>query len=332
MVIIPPAMNLQRLEHFVAVAETGGLRQAARRVHLSQPALSKSMAKLEDELGIRLFDRGGTLTLTALGEQVLERVRRVVAASGDLERELLLLRGGQLGELRIGCGPILAECLLGRAVAALHAVYPALHVHAQVGGVDGLLPLLLERRLDCIVGDLQWGKTSDEVEVIPFPQMDIVWFCRPGHPLAGCQRLTPAQMLRHPLVVPALPPWAHAWFEQVLPASMRPVRPAFECSHYPSLVAVVLGGDAVCGSTRLSVADDLAAGRVVLLDIDAPPMILHSGVMAVRGRSLSPPGELLIREMVRLMGGQAAQMAEPAGVLQRSPAAAKAAKGTSTRK
>jgi DNA-binding transcriptional LysR family regulator len=314
------------------VAETGELRQAARRVHLSQPALSKSVAKLEDELGIRLFDRGGTLTLTALGEQVLERVRRVVAASGDLERELLLLRGGEIGELRIGCGPVLAECLLGRAVAALHAAHPGLHVHAQVGRVDGLLPLLLERQLDCIVGDLQWGKAPDEIEVVSFPEMDIVWFCRPGHPLAGCKRITPAQMLRHPLVVPALPPWAHAWFDQVLPASMRPVRPAFECSHYPSLVAVVVRSDAVCGSTRLSVADDLAAGRVVLLDLDAPPMILHSGVMAVRGRSLSPPGELLLREMVRLMGAEAAHTGAPAEVRRRRASAAKAAMGTSTRK
>lgn len=295
-------LNLHRLKHFVAAAEAGSLRAAALREHLSQPALSKSIAKLEEELEMRLFDRTSGLVLTALGQQALERVRRLVNAASDLERELLMLRGAEIGELRIGCGPILAECLLGRAVSALQMARPRVRVEAQVGRVDEFVGALRERRLDFIVGDLKSVLYPADIETIPFPEIEIVWFCRPGHPLVGRAGIRPDELFRYPLVLPSLPVWGQQWLERVLPLELRPLRAVFECSHYPSLVSVVASGDSVCASTSLSVADDLAAGRVALLDVAGPHLSLRSGVMYLRTRSLSRPGELLIQEMVRLMG------------------------------
>ena len=73
-------MNLQQLRTFVAIADTGGVARAANKVHLSQPAASRQMQVLEADLGVPLFDRiGRRIRLTAEGEDLLRRARRLVA-------------------------------------------------------------------------------------------------------------------------------------------------------------------------------------------------------------------------------------------------------------
>lgn len=291
-------MNFQRLQHFVAVAGARSMSAAAVQEGLSQPALSKSIAKLEEEVGMRLFDRQGSLELTALGRQVLKRVRDFVEAGGDLGRDLLLLRGGDLGELQIGCGPIIAESLLGPAVARLMVAKPGLHVRAQIATVGTLEPMLRQRQLDFALGDLGQLEHPDDYELIRFPPADIVWFVRRGHPLAAKPSVSFAELFSYPIVTPALPDWVQAWFDEQVPEERRPFRPAFECSHHSSLVEVVRITDLICASTMGAVARDLRAGVIELVHLSTPVPPLRAGVIFLKRRSLSPPAELLIREIM----------------------------------
>jgi len=99
-------INSRRLAHLVALAEEGSFARAAERVHLSQPALSRSIQALEDEFDIKLFDRAarGVVT-TAAGRMLVERARRVLFEARCLFRDVELIRSDALGEVRIGMGP-----------------------------------------------------------------------------------------------------------------------------------------------------------------------------------------------------------------------------------
>ncbi len=88
-------MDLRHLSHFVAVAEAGSMTLAARRLHVSQPALSRQIRELERFLGVQLFDRiGRRITLAADGREMLARSRRLLAEAESLRERGVALGGG----------------------------------------------------------------------------------------------------------------------------------------------------------------------------------------------------------------------------------------------
>ncbi|NYH22367.1 LysR family transcriptional regulator [Paraburkholderia bryophila] len=94
-------MSVRRLNHVVALAEEGSFARAAERVHLSQPALSRSIQAIEDELGLRLFDRAARgVAVTQAGKTIVERARRVLFEANCLVRDAELLKTHEIGEVQ----------------------------------------------------------------------------------------------------------------------------------------------------------------------------------------------------------------------------------------
>ena len=98
-------MTLVQLRHLIALADTGSFSSAAERVFLTQPALSRSIQSLEDELGATLFDRiGRRAELTPMGRDILERARLLVLDAQDLQDRARATALGRMGKLRVGMG------------------------------------------------------------------------------------------------------------------------------------------------------------------------------------------------------------------------------------
>ncbi|WP_374030677.1 LysR family transcriptional regulator [Bdellovibrio bacteriovorus] len=106
-------MTLTQLEYILAVADTGSFSHAARQCHVTQPTLSMQIQKLEEELGVILFDRTKQpIRATSVGEEVLQQARLVVKGSQHLKEIVDDAKGSLRGELRIGIIPTLAPYLL----------------------------------------------------------------------------------------------------------------------------------------------------------------------------------------------------------------------------
>ncbi len=130
-------MEFYQLRSFAAVAELGHLTRAAERVHVSQPALSAQIKALEEELGVRLFERTpGGMTLTRAGERLLEEAGKVLAAAEELKNAAKALRGEIAGRLRIGTvlSPDLVR--LGEFFGRAMERFPLLELefHNQISG------------------------------------------------------------------------------------------------------------------------------------------------------------------------------------------------------
>src|SRR3989475_670540 len=98
-------MTLVQLRHLISVAQTGSFSRSAEAMHLTQPALSRSVRALEQELGIPLFDRIGRHSeLTAFGREMLGRARALVAEADELRDRGRQLREGAAGTVRVGLG------------------------------------------------------------------------------------------------------------------------------------------------------------------------------------------------------------------------------------
>ena len=106
-------MDIKRLKHLVALAEERNFGRAAERVHLSQPAFSRSVQNAEAELGLQLFDRGSLeVSCTSAGSFVIERARKLLFDSRCLERDVSLYRERLIGDLAFGVGPFPAATLV----------------------------------------------------------------------------------------------------------------------------------------------------------------------------------------------------------------------------
>lgn len=127
-------MELRQLVHFLAVLETGSLTAAAEQVGLTQQALSRSLARLEEQLGGKLFDRESRgMAVTRLGETVAEHARPIVAESRRLHAAASAELGLERGRLAIGISPVAATTALGGKVMRFALDHPGVRIDVESG-------------------------------------------------------------------------------------------------------------------------------------------------------------------------------------------------------
>jgi LysR family hydrogen peroxide-inducible transcriptional activator len=135
-------MELHQLRYFCAIAETGSFSRAAERSHISQPSLSQQIRKLEDELGVRLFDRlGRSVRLTELGQAFLPRARAVLHDLEAARSEVAERKRSVSGPICVGVIPTIAPYFLPAVLAGFSRKWP----QARVTIVEEITPLLLEK-------------------------------------------------------------------------------------------------------------------------------------------------------------------------------------------
>ncbi|MDH3946712.1 MAG: LysR family transcriptional regulator, partial [Chromatiales bacterium] len=114
--------NLRKIEYALAVAENRSFSRAAEALKISQPTITRSIQSLEQEIGARIFDRSRAgVSITAAGQLLLDRGAALAASALELQRDLKLLKGVELGQISIGAGPYPAAISVGHSVGELLA-------------------------------------------------------------------------------------------------------------------------------------------------------------------------------------------------------------------
>jgi DNA-binding transcriptional LysR family regulator len=133
-------MDLKHLAHLVALADERHFARAAERVHLSQPAFSRSIQALERALGQRLFDRdAGELRPTPAGVFLIERARRLLFDARCLQRDAELYAQSNFGDAALGAGPFPAATLMPRVLPELRRRYPTACHCTNCSGVSSVM-------------------------------------------------------------------------------------------------------------------------------------------------------------------------------------------------
>ncbi|WP_164871777.1 LysR family transcriptional regulator [Solirhodobacter olei] len=185
------ALSPRQLEHFITVMNHRSLRAAAEAAGLTQPALSKSLAKLEDQLGVSLFQRTSKGVVPTVAARTLERhVKVMLADARYAAMEIEALRKGTSGTLRIGAGLIWSLGPLPRILSRLHGSYPQLQVEVRTGIAKPLLPLITSGDIDVFLGTvrnideiLEASGKRDDLVIEPILKVQMLAFVRAGHPL-----------------------------------------------------------------------------------------------------------------------------------------------------
>ncbi|SFM02408.1 LysR family transcriptional regulator [Variovorax sp. OV329] len=290
-------MDLRRWTHVVAVADRRSFVRAAEQVHLSQPALTRSIQAAEEELGLLLFDRTGSEVVpTPAGEFVVERARQLVFNSRCLERDVALYRNHGLGDTAFGVGPFPATTFLPELLSGLRAEFPGIHLRVEVSNWQLLLKRLREEDIEFFVADTTELPADPALNVRPVRREPGGFYVRAGHPLAKARSSTLQQVWEYGVLAIRLPSAIRNILARALGlASGEDLRLALECDDVKLLARVTLGCDSVLIAAHATVAAEVAAGQLKLLKVgELPKLQAHTGVVMLHGRTPSPMAQLII--------------------------------------
>jgi DNA-binding transcriptional LysR family regulator len=302
-------LDLRQLRHLLALDQYRNFARAADAIGLSQPALSRSLQVLEKSVGARLFDRDrARVEPTPVGVRLVERARSLLSQVTGIESELQQLLGLEVGMLRLGAGSYPADISVGTAVGRLIGRHPGLRVDLSIGDWPALTGRVLSGDLDLAVAEGSIALADDRLAVEPLPAHQIVFFCRPGHPLVGRGSLSLAELRQYPLVAPALPARLRPL---VAPAGAAPqldlpadaMAPESRGDTLQLTRHIVMQSDAVSGALPSQIERDIELGQLVALPLQLPWIKTSYAMIRLAGRTPSPVAEAFMQVLREVEAG-----------------------------
>lgn len=287
-------MELRQLRHLMAVVEHGSFSRAAEAVHLTQPALTRSIQALEASVGAAVLERNrGSMAPTDVGRLLLSHARLLDSATRDLERDIALTQGLELGELRIGVGPYGGSTLVGPAIGQLNQAHPGLRLKTVLAPWQELPERVRTRDVDLIVVELSQVLQMDDFGVQPLNEHPMVAVCRPDHPLTRLPAPTAAQLFSYPVAGPSLTAAQSALLQGVIHPQGGGAGPkrsllSVECDLASLLKDVLRHSDAVSLMPEFMVSADVRLGQLVRLPGPHLGLRLRFGCAWLKARTLSP--------------------------------------------
>ena len=290
-------MTLVQLRHFVVLAEWGSYVQASKALFLTQPALTRSIQGLEDELGGALFDRlGRRISLTPFGTEALRRAQRLVGDADALKQTGKELHAGLTGRLRIGLSSGPGALLSTPLLLHMATQHPRLQVEIHRGNTDILLHGLRDQHLDCAIVDIRSMRPSADLQIAHAFELGAGFLVRPGHPLTRVGRpVTLQDLLSHPMAsTPLSDEVARLLMARYGPQANPDDMVTLRCDETLSLVEVARSSDAV-----VLTVNAVAAG-LVRLDVTPPLDATARFGLVTLNRRQEAPALRIVREQLPL--------------------------------
>lgn len=309
----PNNVSLRQLRAFAEVAECASFAAAARRLYITQSALSESIRLLEEAVGLRLLDRTTrSVALTAAGAVFLQEVQQALATLAQGMRRMGDLASLQGGEVRVVAAPSVLAALVMPCLPDLRARYPGLQVVLHEDGGEAVLRAVREGQADFGVGG--WHASAMNLEVQPLLRDRVGWLARPDHALLSQSQLGMADLAGQALVGYTTDTAIHALLsaQPGLPESV--LAPALRVSNTVLLqqaIALGLGG---------AVVPALIARHPLLQNLGFRPLAaprIERQVMVFQRprRSLSPAAQVfkaaIVQQAQALWGQPGIEAVEP---------------------
>ena len=283
-------MDISALQAFIAVAESGSFSRAGERIFLTQPAVSKRIAALEQDIGARLFDRvGRKIHLTPAGEALLLRTRAVLSELEDIKRDITNLSGTIAGELSVATSHHIGLHRLPGPLKRFHETYTQVRLNLHFMDSEKACNAVARGELELAVVTLPPSADPPlRVEKIWDDPLDIV--VSRSHPLAQAKRVQAAVLLDYPAILPGL----GTYTREIILNSFGPLRDKIQvgmATNYlevlKMLAAIGLGWSAL---PRTMIDEGLK-----VVQIEKREIRRELGIVTHERRTLSNAGQAMIR-------------------------------------
>ncbi len=295
-------MDYRELERFLAVVDHGSLVAAARHLGVTQQTLSSSLARLEADLDVRLFDRkpGGTTATTRYGDALVRHARSQLAGADRAKQEMLSLKEGSIGTVTIGLGESFDGDIILEALLSFNKAHPGIRVNLVEGYSDRLQHRLYDGEFDFIAAGVSAFELAEGYRRELIYSLNDVVVVRPEHPLADKKKLTLKDLQGYSWLVPySRPADLQHIVETFVAAELEPPRHFFGSDAYRIGMQLLLSSDVLIMVSPALIAFELSRKTPVLkqLDIDEPTVRRNASLMYSTERPLTPAAELFLNEV-----------------------------------
>jgi LysR family transcriptional regulator of abg operon len=289
-------MRLSQIRDFVAVVESGGIRAAARKLGVSQPAITRSVRSLETELHARLLRRTPTgVVPTQPGRALFARARAAQAELRKAEEEVENL-GQSAGSVAFGVSPTSAM-MVPEAIARFRTQYPQTRVRIAEGLPQLLIPMVREETLDFAICRRALVKLDSGLAFRPLLRNDFVVVARKGHPL---ERATSLAQLVDASWISLLPldapdgPFASAFS----PAGLSVPKQVIQCESYNTAIGLIAKSDMVGFLSHQLLADSILGDFLHEIPVAEPLPSFAVGMFTRTGTPLTQVGSAMAKAVI----------------------------------
>jgi DNA-binding transcriptional LysR family regulator len=290
--------DLNDLSSFRAVAELGNFRKAAEAVHLSQPAFSRRIDKLEQALGVRLLERTTRrVTLTAVGRDFERKVRELL---DELDSTLLGMRGvaaTRMGEVTLACVPSTVYYYVSEVIRRFHASSPRVRVKVLDAGANEVLAAVSRGEADFGLNFM--GAQEGDLDFKPLVEERFVAACRRDHPIAKSRRITWAALGEHDFISVSRSSGNRVLLDQALAGVPGRPQAIYETQHVTTALGLVEAGLGVAAVPAMAMPGP-EHPLLVSVPLVEPVVSRKIGLIRRRGRSLSPAAQQLFELFVEV--------------------------------
>lgn len=248
-------MEFRQLEYFIEVAKQLNFTKAAEQLCIAQSAISKSIKKLEKDLGVLLFNRvDKKVMLTAEGEVLLRHARRILEQVRHAQEEIEEMRGLEKGEVRIGLPSMVGSYYFPGIILDFKKQYPHLQFTLYEQGTMKVQRMISNGDID--MGVIVQDTIADDLEAVPFLEEEMCVCVPKGHPFAERESVTYEEVAREPLVL-----FQEGYFQRELIAEAGrrmgvPLTVRFETNQISLLKSLVARGSGITLFLHMVVAND----------------------------------------------------------------------------
>jgi LysR family transcriptional regulator of abg operon len=294
-------MEYRQLQLFLATAERLNLSHAAEAMNMTQPGLSKSMHRLQRELGTKLYHRRGRgIELTESGRALLRHAKLIEAQVADARSEVVGIAGGKLGHARVGAGPSWLSRHLPVTISRVMAQNPHVRFTVDAGFPDRLIGRLRLGELDVVIGALPDNRVDPDLRFMRLTSDVIRVVARKDHPLSRKRERTLVDYAAEPWILPGRQELvrrrlAHAF----LLAGLQEPMIAVETDSLSLKLATLKMTDCL-GLTTTQILTHAEAQGIVAVDHEALQFRREAGIISRRHADHSPSVKLVIAELRKI--------------------------------
>ncbi|WP_057667840.1 LysR family transcriptional regulator [Stenotrophomonas koreensis] len=302
-------MDARRLRYFAAVVEQGGFAQAAASLHVTQPAISMAVRRLEEDVGATLLDRQTKpMTATVFGKAVYHSWKTHANEHQRLLRELRSIADLNTAQVKLVLGATFPLRPVINALESLRKRYPGFRLNVTMGSYTGDVASVIDGSVDMILSQLPANMGDQRIAHESLISDRFRAVCRRSHPLAGREQVQWSQLAAYP--------WAGAgpfdaflpgWSEAFVRHGVAPPEPVLQTTSIVAMMAALLEHDYLAILPVGCFAEEIAKGLMQVLPVPGFEWPQEKGASWMASRSLSPGAAAYLDELRLELGNRKGQ-------------------------
>jgi len=281
-------LNLHQLATFQVVAKHCSYVRAAEELHFSQPAVSAQIRKLEEAMGIKLFEQIGRKTyLTQAGEELYHYSQKIFTVIDEALETVEELRGPDHGRLRVGADTTVGTYVIPSLLGKFQKGYPDVEISLDVVNRAALVDRIMNNQIDMAIV----GRVPDDIPVViePFAPNELVLVAAPYHRLAGRVHVPMQELEKEHFLLREIGSGTRASLEITLQEAEVPLHVSMHMGNNSAIKQGVAAGLGIALISRVALDMELETNRLVILDVEGFPIIRHWRIVHLKDKHLSAP-------------------------------------------